>query len=47
MVPADPFVVVADGRCPFTIEGLLALADLIDRLGFPAGSDEAVKRIMP
>ena len=29
---ADPFVVTADGRCPFTVGGLLALADLIDRL---------------
>ena len=44
--PADPFVIVADGRCPFIIEGLLALMDLIDRLGFPADSNDAVKRIM-
>ena len=28
---ADPFVVVAAGRCPFTTEGLLAVADLVDR----------------
>jgi hypothetical protein len=27
----DPFVVVAAGRCPFTTDGLLAVADLIDR----------------
>ncbi len=27
--PADPFVVVAAGRCPFTADGLLAVADLI------------------
>jgi hypothetical protein len=47
VVPADPFVVVADGRCPFIIEGLLALADLIGRLGSPAGSNDAVKRITP
>ena len=26
IVPADPFTVIADGRCPFTTEGLLALA---------------------
>ncbi len=29
---ADPFVVIAAGRCPFTTDGLLALADLADRL---------------
>ena len=44
---ADPFVVIADGRCPFTVGGLLALADLIDRLRSQPGSGEAVKRIMP
>jgi hypothetical protein len=32
VAPADPFVVIAAGRCPFTAEGLLAVADLIDRL---------------
>ena len=32
VVPADPFTVIADGRCPFTIGGLLALADLIGGL---------------
>jgi hypothetical protein len=46
-VPADPFVVVADGRCPFTADGLLALADLIGRLRSRPDSDKAVKRIMP
>jgi hypothetical protein len=47
VVAADPFVVIADGRCPFTIDGLLALADLIGRLrSLPAG-DAAVKRITP
>jgi hypothetical protein len=30
-VAADPFVVVAAGRCPFTTDSLLAVADLIDR----------------
>lgn len=30
MAAADPFVVVAAGRCPFT-NGLLAVAALIDR----------------
>ena len=47
VAPADPFVVIADGRCPFTTAGLLALADLIDRLRSQPDSDEAVKRIMP
>ena len=27
----DPFTVIAAGRCPFTIDGLLAVADLVDR----------------
>ena len=31
MAAADPFVVVAAGRCPFTTAGLLAVADLVDR----------------
>jgi hypothetical protein len=44
---ADPFVVIADGRCPFTVAGLLGLADLIDRLRSQPGSGEAVKQIMP
>jgi hypothetical protein len=44
---ADPFVVVAGGRCPFTIEGLLALAGLIDRLRSQADGGKAVKRITP
>ena len=29
---ADPFVVIAARRCPFTVTALLALADLADRL---------------
>ena len=46
VVPAGPFAVIADGRCPFTIDGLLALADLTGRLrSLPAG-DAAVKKIM-
>ena len=47
VAPADPFVVIAGGRCPFTIGGLLALADLIDRLRSRPGSDEAVRQITP
>jgi hypothetical protein len=45
--PADPFVVVAAGRCPFTAGGLLAVADLVDRLRSHPGSGTAVKQIMP
>jgi len=45
--PVDPFVVVAAGRCPFTIHDLLAVADLIDRLRALAREDAAVKEIMP
>lgn len=44
---ADPFVVIAADRCPFTTAGLLALADLVDRLRSQPGGDEAVKQIMP
>ena len=44
---ADPFVVIADGRCPFTTGGLLALADLIDRLRALPASGEAVRQITP
>jgi hypothetical protein len=32
VVAADPFVVIAAGRSAFTTGGLLALADLVDRL---------------
>jgi len=45
---ADPFVVMAGGRCPFTAEGLLALAELIGRQRSQReGDDGAVKRITP
>lgn len=47
MAPADPFVVVSGGRCPFTVNGLLAVAELIDRLNAQRDADEYVKRIMP
>ena len=46
-VAADPFVVVAAGRCPFTTDGLLALADLAGRLGAQRDGGGTVKRIMP
>ena len=45
--PVDPFVVVADGRCPFTTAGLLALADLIDRLRSQPDRDRVVRQITP
>jgi hypothetical protein len=38
VAPVDPFVVVAEGRCPFTTADLLALAELIDRRRGQAGS---------
>src|SRR6266849_6844726 len=44
---ADPFVVIADGRCPFTTGGLLAVADLVDRLRSLSASGEAVRQITP
>jgi hypothetical protein len=43
----DPFVAIAEGRCPFTVTGMLGLADLIDRLRAQPDGDEAVKRITP
>ena len=46
-VAADPFVVVAAGRCPFTAGGLLAVADLAGRLRALGGDDRDVKQIMP
>ena len=45
--PAGPFAVIADGRCPFTIDGLLALADLIGQLLSLPADDAAVKGITP
>ena len=47
VVAADPFVVVAAGRCPFTTAGLLALADLIGRRRAQRGGIRDVKKIMP
>jgi hypothetical protein len=43
----DPFVVVADGRCPFTTADLIALAELIDRLRSQPGRDRVVREITP
>jgi uncharacterized protein DUF5372 len=47
VVAADPFVVIASGRCPFTPSGLLAVADLVDRFRAQRGGDSDVKKIMP
>lgn len=47
VAPVDPFVVLAEGRCPFTTEGLLALADLIDRGRSQREGNQAVKEITP
>ena len=47
VVAADPFVVIAAGRCPFTTDGLLALADLIDRLRAQRDGGKGAKKITP
>ena len=43
----DPFVVIAAGRCPFTLNGLLAVADLVDNLRAGRDGNRAVKTITP
>ena len=43
----DPFVVIAEGRCPFTMTAMLGLAELIDRLRTQPDDDAAVNRITP
>jgi hypothetical protein len=43
----DPFVVIAEGRCPFTTASLLGLADLIDRLRARRDGDKTVKKMTP
>jgi hypothetical protein len=42
---ADPFTVIAAGRAPFGTAGLLALADLVDRLRAQQDGAGAVKKI--
>jgi hypothetical protein len=44
---ADPFVVVAAGRCAFTADSLLGVADLVDRFRARRDSDQPVKEITP
>ena len=43
---AGPFVVIAACGCPFTTAGMLALADLVDKLRVQRDG-QAVKKIMP
>ena len=42
-----PFVVIAAGRCPFTTDDLLAVADLIGRFKARRDGDRDVKAITP
>ncbi len=48
-VAADPFVVVAAGRAPFHIDGLLGLSELVARLAAerPLAGRRRVKRTTP
>ena len=45
VVAEDPFVVIAAGRAPFHVAGLLEIADLVARLS--AGDAPPVMGIMP
>ena len=47
VVGEDPFVVAADGRCPFSVDGLLGLAALIDSWRTQPERDHGVKWITP
>jgi hypothetical protein len=47
MAPVDPFVVLAAGRCPFTVTDLLALAELIDQRAAASPVAEDVKTTVP
>lgn len=44
---ADPFTVIAAGRCPFTISVLLAAAEVAARLRQQPDNDDHVKEILP
>ena len=46
VVGEDPFAVVAAGRCPFTVDGLLVAA-LVDGWRSQPDRDQHVKEIMP
>jgi len=43
----DPFAVIAAGRCPFTVDGLLGLAALVDSVRSQPDHDRLVKAITP
>jgi hypothetical protein len=47
VAPVDPFVVLAAGRCPFTVVDLLALAELIDQRSVASPLPEGVKTTAP
>jgi len=49
VVAEDPFVVVAAGRSPFHIAGLVELAELVDRMRVERSPDDTsgVKGISP
>ena len=47
MVGEDPFAVIAAGRCPFTVDGLLGLAALVDSFRSQPNRDQLVKAIPP
>jgi hypothetical protein len=46
-VTPDPFTVIAAGRCPFTTDDLLAVADLAARSRARRDDAQGVKKIMP
>jgi hypothetical protein len=45
--PADPFVIIAEGRCAFTTAALLALGALVERLRAQPDHPQDVKEITP
>jgi hypothetical protein len=47
VVGEDPFAVIAVGRCPFSVDGLLGLAALVDSVRSQPGRDQLVKAITP
>jgi len=47
VVGEDPFAVIAAGRCPFTVDGLLGLAALVDSFRSRPDRDQLVKAIPP
>jgi hypothetical protein len=43
----DTFVAIAAGRCPFTLDGLLAVAGVVDGLRAGGDANQGVKTITP